>query len=148
MEKIKIKKVETKLEYAHSIQIRFVVFVNEQNVPVDREVDTFEDECKHYIAYIDNEPAGCVRWRDADGLAKIERLAVMKIARGCGLGKLIMDFVMDDILKLDQYDVMKLSAQDYAIPFYQKCGFQVAGNGYEDAGIPHHDMFYECKNKR
>ncbi|MDZ7834245.1 MAG: GNAT family N-acetyltransferase [Alkalibacterium sp.] len=33
-----------------------------------------------------------------------------------------------------------LDSQDHAIPFYEKEGFEVQGDGFLDAGIPHHFM--------
>ena len=37
-------------------------------------------------------------------------------------------------------ETFKLSAQSYAIPFYERLGFEAHGDEYDDAGIPHRDM--------
>jgi len=40
-----------------------------------------------------------------------------------------------------------LAAQTYALGFYQKQGFQVVGEAFLDAGIPHRMMFLELPLK-
>ena len=59
--------------------------------------------------------------------------------QGQGLGEQIMKRILSD-LKLSAVASAKLSAQTYAIPFYEKLGFVVYGDEYMDAGIPHKDM--------
>ena len=67
--------------------IRYEVFVNEQNVPEELEIDGFDGEAKHALAFVDGVPIGTGRILN-DG--HIGRVAVLKNYRGLGIGKLIM----------------------------------------------------------
>ena len=52
-----------------------------------------------------------------------------------------MRAVMDDAVRtVSDCKTLRLEAQDYAIPFYEKLGFTVVGEGFLDANIPHHAM--------
>lgn len=54
-----------------------------------------------------------------------------------------MNFIIEDIHQNYQVKKVKLRAQTYAIPFYEKLGFVVCSSEYLDAGIPHKDMQLE-----
>ena len=81
---MEIKVAETKELYDLCLDIRMKVFVDEQNVPADVEVDEYEDVCTHFVLLDDaGEAAGTVRYRPLeDGLIKVERMAVLKDHRG------------------------------------------------------------------
>ncbi len=143
-DKIVIKKASNKFEYGQCIQVRTTVFVHGQSVPMDREIDQFEDSAHHYIAYHNNKMAGAVRWRVSEkdsSIAKIERLATLADFRGKGIGKALMNHILQDIRSHLNIQTIILGAQDHAIPFYESMGFEVFGEGYLDGGsISHHDM--------
>jgi len=85
---LKIKIVKNQKEFDDVITIRKKVFIEEQNVPIDIEMDGLDDEAGHVIAYLDNKPIGCARIR-TNSFAKLERIAVMKDHRGKGFGRKI-----------------------------------------------------------
>lgn len=118
--------------------IRTKVFVDEQNVPLDLEIDEHEDECVHFIARIGGEPMGTARLMDK-GYAKLQRIAVSKDARGTGLGRALLQAMLDRAMELGKSEA-RLDAQVYAIPFYEKLGFKAEGPEFDDAGIPHRLM--------
>ena len=68
-------------------QVRFKVFVDEQNVPEELEIDGYDDEATHVLILLDDQAIGTGRIL-ADG--HIGRVAVLKKYRGQGVGKLIM----------------------------------------------------------
>ncbi len=68
-------------------------------------------------------------------------MAILETHQGQGLGYVLMNFIIDEIQQKQQVKKAKLSAQTYAIPFYEKLGFIVTGDEYLDAGIPHKDMY-------
>jgi len=74
----------------------------------------------------------------------IGRLAVVASARGTGAGKAVMAFL--EAAALARHGAngsvrVELSAQDQAMPFYERLGYTAFGEGYLDEGIPHHDAF-------
>ena len=56
-----VKLVETKLNWNRPLKIRIEVFVKEQNVPEQIEMDEYDDIADHVIALRDGEPVGCGR---------------------------------------------------------------------------------------
>lgn len=83
-----IKKVETNQEYNDALSIRKAVFIEEQQVPAEEEIDQFEDSATHFIAYDDHgQPLATARYREVDGVVKVERVAVAKKCSWIGFRK-------------------------------------------------------------
>ena len=117
--------------------IRYEVFVEEQNVPVDLEIDGLDDKAKHALAFVDGVPIGTGRILN-DG--HIGRVAVLKNYRGLGIGKLIMK----ELIKWAQdmnLEKVWLSSQWHAHSFYLDLGFVCVDEIYKEAGIDHIKMF-------
>lgn len=135
---VKIVRNEKQLEDA--LKIRRIVFVEEQNVPVEEEIDQYEDESTHFVLYSEKkEPIGAGRFRDVNGVGKIERICVLPTYRNRGVGKLIMEKIIE-FAKENNFSKVKLNSQTHAIPFYEKLGFKVISDEFMDAGIPHKTM--------
>ncbi|MGG4439250.1 GNAT family N-acetyltransferase [Brevibacillus fortis] len=135
-----IQKVTTEQELADALSVRRVVFIEEQEVPEDLEIDehdTLDSGTIHFVVYREGNPVGASRLRTyAPGVGKIERVAVAKTERGTGLGRQIM-LAMEELAKQHGYDSLKLSAQTQAQQFYEKLGYQAFGDLFDDAGIEH-----------
>ena len=117
--------------------IRYEVFVEEQNVPEELEIDGLDGEAKHVLAFVDGVPIGTGRILD-DG--HIGRVAVLKDYRGFGIGKLIMK----ELIKWAQDITLKkvwLSSQWHVHSFYLDLGFVCVGDIYKEAGIDHIKMY-------
>ena len=128
------------------LHIRKAVFVEEQNVPVDLEIDGFDSYCQHYLIEQKGEPVATARVRTPEqGKAKIERVAVLKEYRGQKIGAQLMRFILDDLTA--RYNVIALEAQTQALPFYEKLGFEKTGEEFMDAGIPHYLMYLRKTEK-
>jgi tRNA(adenine34) deaminase len=121
-------------------KIRFDVFVHEQKIPAEFEIDEHDPVSDHAIARIkkDGMPIATGRLLP-DG--HIGRMAVLKAYRGTGAGLAILQFLTEKA-KEKGFAEVKLSAQTYAIPFYQRAGFVAYGDEYDDCGIPHRMMRY------
>lgn len=122
--------------------IRKVVFVDEQKVPLEEEIDQFEDEATHVVLYDQNEPVGAGRFRVLDEYGKVERICVLASYRKKGAGNLIM-LKMEDIAKERGISKLKLNAQTHAENFYKKLGYETVSGLFMDAGIPHVTMVKE-----
>jgi predicted GNAT family N-acyltransferase len=123
-----------------AFKVRKVVFVDEQKVPPEEEIDQYEDESVHFVVYNDNdEPIGAGRLRNLDGAGKIERICVLADYRTCGIGKKLMEKIMQ-YAKDHGYEKVKLNSQSHAIPFYEKLGFFITSEEFFEAGIPHRTM--------
>src|SRR5450830_481133 len=117
--------------------IREQVFIIEQLVPIGLEWDEHDESAIHLLATNSaSKPIGCARILKG---GSIGRMAVLAEWRGLGVGKSLLSAAID-ICRKHQFPVATLSAQTYAIGFYEKSGFTVCSEEYMDAGIPHRDM--------
>ena len=117
--------------------IRIAVFVQEQNVPAELEMDEKDAVCLHAVAYdAAGTPVGTGRLLP-DG--HIGRMAVMKSARGTGIGSALLRGLMAHARERGHPDVL-LSAQTHAAPFYRAHGFEQVGGEFYEAGIAHVEM--------
>lgn len=125
--------------YKDSLALRFKVFVAEQAVPTELEVED-EEICLHFTMYDNEQAVATARLYPIDDKRlKVQRVAVDKLGRGKGYGRDIM-LHMEDYAKQDGFEELILGAQLHATPFYTKLGYEAFGEEYLDAGIKHTDM--------
>lgn len=120
--------------------IRKRVFIEEQGVPEEMELDEFDLHARHALAYAGSECIGTARLVTLAGsIGRIGRMAVLPRYRGQGIGRQLLE----TLLKASQSQDIKqleLHAQVSVIPFYEQFGFITQGDIYDEAGIPHRDM--------
>ena len=117
-------------------RIRFAVFVEEQGVPPELEMDENDARCVHALAYSAGRAIGTGRLLP-DG--HIGRMAVLKEWRGRGAGRALLQRLIDAARRRGDREVL-LSAQTQALEFYRAEGFEPEGAVYEEAGIAHQAM--------
>jgi len=120
--------------------IRETVFVREQGVPLELEWDGLDPKCRHVLAWNDQgEPIGTARLCPNGNQSKIGRMAVLKAHRGRGVGRALLNALLDHA-RAQGVAQLFLSAQTTAVEFYERAGFQAGGAIFEEAGIPHRSM--------
>lgn len=117
-------------------RIRVAVFVEEQGVPAELEMDEMDARCLHALAFENDQAVGTGRLLP-DG--HIGRMAVLKAWRGRGVGRAILQRLVAAARERGEREVL-LSAQVHALGFYRAQGFAPYGEVYEEAGIPHQAM--------
>jgi|SRR5690606_20137605 len=139
---ITVTKAVSKEDLETVFQIREAVFVVEQKVAPEEEYDEFEKESTHFLATMDNSPAGTARWRRTEKGIKLERFAVLQPARGRGVGQALVKAVLEDITAhAGQEDTtLYLHAQLPAVSLYEKFGFQTEGDIFMECDIAHYAM--------
>lgn len=121
--------------------IRTQVFQIEQGVDPALEFDGQDETAQHIVADVDGQPAATARIRQlTPHLAKLERVAVLQPFRGLGLGKQVTLKALE-WLRSQSISTVKIHAQTPVQGFYEKLGFVPRGEGFEEAGIPHIEMF-------
>lgn len=120
-------------------KLREVVFVNEQNVPIEIEMDEFDNTAVHFLLLEDSNPVATGRVINEGSTASIGRVAVLKEHRGKGTGAFLMKEMIAHCKK-QGFKKVVLGAQEYAIGFYEKLHFEVCSDRYMDANIPHFKM--------
>ena len=121
----------------HAQSLRVEVFVVEQGVPVELEWDEADEVSTHAVAYDEAGQVIATGRLLPDG--HIGRMAVRKSARGQGIGSEVLAALLQEA-KHRQFHVLVLHAQTHAVDFYTKHGFQIEGDEFLEAGIPHRRM--------
>jgi YbgC/YbaW family acyl-CoA thioester hydrolase len=126
---------------ADARRIRTEVFVHEQRIPVELEWDEADAHAVHAVAYNRlGQAVATGRLLPAEeGVAKIGRMAVHRVLRGCGVGEQVLRALAGEALQRGDRGI-ELHAQRTACSFYARLGFQPQGEPYEEAGIPHLTM--------
>jgi predicted GNAT family N-acyltransferase len=117
--------------------IRFAIFVGEQNVPHDIELDEMDEKSLHAVAFDETGKAIGTGRLLPEG--KIGRMAVLKEWRRKGVGADLLEALVGEARRRGLAEV-KLSAQLQAAEFYRARGFVAEGKVYEEAGILHQAM--------
>ena len=119
---------------AHAMPIRLAVFVEEQKVPLEEEVDDLDPLSLHALA------------TDASGLVvgtgrllpdgHIGRMSVLQAYRGQGVGSAVLSALVAQALRSGFTEVV-LHAQTHAIDFYSRHDFIAEEEVFYEANIPH-----------
>ena len=117
--------------------IRHTVFVEEQGVPVELELDGEDTSAWHAAAFSDDgRLIGTGRML---GSGKIGRMAVSQSMRRQGIGRALLDALVAETKRLKLEEV-SLGAQLPAVAFYERAVFEAYGDIFLDAGIDHKMM--------
>ncbi|AWB45213.1 GNAT family N-acetyltransferase [Paenibacillus sp. CAA11] len=136
--------VRTEEQLQRCLDIRMEVFVDEQKVPKELEVDEFDHigpDVHHVLIEVDGKPAATGRITYyKDNAAKMQRIAVRKDYRSQGIGKILM-LGLEEVARDLGFEKSVLDGQLHAVPFYEKLGYTVTSQEpFDDAGILHHRM--------
>ncbi len=126
-------------EIPQLFEIRRIVFVIGQACPPQEEFDGLDDEATHFAAFYDEKLVGTARLREVEKQYKLERIAVLEEFRGLGIGAKIVETMLN-FCKSEKNLSVYLHSQKYAVPYYQKFGFQEFGEQFYEANIPHRKM--------
>jgi predicted GNAT family N-acyltransferase len=117
--------------------VRGIVFIEEQGVDWEGEIDEFENESIHFLGECDGQPVAAGRLRMMpEGVAKLERIAVRPAWRGRGYAKGMVEALVAEAEKQNAKK-LKLHAQVYLEDFYGSFGFQRQGGIFRECGIDH-----------
>ena len=138
---MKVIKIDTEEALRKALDVRFEVFVDEQGVPREEEMDQYDASpasARHLLLEIDGEPAAAGRFiAYKPDTAKMQRIAVRRTYRGRGVGRELM-LALESWAKEEGFTNSLLDAQCQAEPFYRSLGYAaVSPETFLDAGIPH-----------
>lgn len=121
---------------ADALRVRRTVFIDEQGVAEEIEMDGRDRECVHAVLYSFGEPVACGRLVP---IGKLSRIAVLRSRRRLGYGRKIVSALEAEAREQGLAEVA-LHAQRDSIPFYRELGYHPIGDIFEEAGIPHRSM--------
>ena len=140
---VTVRRVDPGEGLSDAFAVRRAVFIEEQGVSEDEEMDGRDDEASHVVAYDGDRPVGTARLRTVEaGVGKVERVAVRAADRGEGVGRALM--VAVESLAADRgVETLKLHAQTRVEGFYEKLGYETKSEVFQEAGIDHVAMVKE-----
>jgi GNAT superfamily N-acetyltransferase len=130
-----VREADYSAESERLTAIRFAVFVDEQRVPAEIELDDRDPHCIHVLALTDDRDVGTARI-DLGHDGKIGRLAVLAAARRRGIGSALMR-ALHAIARRHGLGAVWCHAQLAAVPFYETLAYRPVGEPFEEAGIEH-----------
>jgi predicted GNAT family N-acyltransferase len=116
--------------------LRYEVFVEEQGVSRELEMDELDAIATHLIALRGDEIVGTLRMLEHEGAVKIGRVAVRAAARRSGIGARLMQHAAA-IASDRGFAEIILHAQVSVTSFYRRLGYVEEGDRFDEAGIPH-----------
>jgi len=137
-----IRTAQTDEDILKCLVVRGIVFIEEQGVDWEGEIDDYEGESLHVLGEIDGQPVAAGRLRYVDGWSKLERIAVRPRWRGQGLAREIVAFLIAEAAK-EGSTRLKLHAQVYLKDLYEQFGFRQEGDVFDECGIDHILMLRE-----
>ena len=121
--------------------IRDQVFIAEQKIPAEMEWDDADESAVHAVAYnrLGHALATGRMLEHVPGVAKIGRMAVAASSRHSGVGRAVLEALLDAARSRGEREAV-LHAQLSAAPFYERAGFTRRGPEFDEAGIAHVEM--------
>jgi len=133
---VEVRRASGPREIERALDLRLEVFVGEQGVAPEEEVDGRDGEALHLVA-VDGggRVVGTCRLLADGAVVKLGRMAVARQARGCGIGARLLELA--DAEAPAGVRRIVLAAQLPAIPLYERAGYVRHGEVFLDAGIEH-----------
>lgn len=126
-------------DYSEAMKVRSNVFVEEQGVPHENEIDKYDKIAYHVVMSDREEAIACGRIYFKDNFAKIGRVAVLKEYRHKGYATKICGELINIAASHEIKNII-LHSQTYAVPLYEKLGFKCIGDEFLEEDIPHYKM--------
>jgi predicted GNAT family N-acyltransferase len=142
-----VRRVRSRKEVQKAFAVRMRVFVTEQRVPAEIELDRDDRRAIHLLACVCGRAVGTARVVMRRGQAKIGRMAVVKSYRRRGIGKKLLNRAVATAMKIGARTIY-LHAQVAVLGFYESFGFRAVGPVFDEAGIPHRKMFLKAIGTR
>ena len=138
MHKFKFQKVKSSDQMQLCTIIRKKVFCEEQKISEDIEFDNLDDRCEHFLVFNDQIAVATARVRKKkDRGYKIERVAVLISYRKLKVGTLLINQIIDQYKKIDEYNFIILHSQVSVEKFYKNLNFVSYGKQFSEDGILH-----------
>jgi predicted GNAT family N-acyltransferase len=139
--------VTTEQQREDALAVRIAVFVEEQGIAREDEIDEYDDVAIHCVGYLDGAPVAAGRLVVMDGYGKVGRMAVLSEHRGRGIGAAVLVALEREGVARG-VTLFRLSAQLTARPFYDRAGYAPVGDVYDEVGIPHIAMEKRFRQSR
>jgi predicted GNAT family N-acyltransferase len=135
-----VRVAESDADREAALVVRRDVFIEEQGVPEEVEMDGKDEDAIHFVATADGDPIGAARLREVgSGVRKVERVAVVADRRDDGIGRKLMRTLEATAVERD-IDRLVMHAQTHVQAFYLSLDYETTSDVFEEAGIDHVEM--------
>ena len=136
---MEIRRPRDEHELAAALALREEVYVREQGVPLEADLDGLDDEALHLVA-VDGEIVGTCRILiEPGGTARFGRLCVRANARGRGIAAALLRAAEDEARAAGAVRI-GMHAQTDAMRLYERAGYSPYGERFDEEGIEHLGM--------
>lgn len=140
MDSLDLHRIPGEGELADAFAVRRTVFIEGQDVSEEIEMDGRDDEAIHFVILDGEQPVGTARLRMPEpDTAKPERVAVLSAYRDRGIGRRLMESIETEAREQGCSRAV-LHAQTAVVGFYERLGYEVTSEEFEEAGIAHVEM--------
>jgi ribosomal protein S18 acetylase RimI-like enzyme len=129
----------TDREYIEERYLRAKVLREPLGLPKGCEVFPFEKEAYHLVAIDQNKVVGCVMFNPEGKSGRLLQMAVFEEYQGKGVGTTLVK-KLEEYLAKKGFENIYLHARFDAVPFYERLGYKVEGDEFEEVGIRHFNM--------
>ncbi len=133
---MEVREARTESELSAALALRERIFCGEQGVSFEADQDGRDLEATHIVAVDDGVVIGTCRLLFRGPVARLGRLAVVRDRRGDGVGAEILGEA-DRIASEAGSESIALHAQTYALPLYERAGYETYGPTFVEEGIEH-----------
>jgi predicted GNAT family N-acyltransferase len=136
---MEIRRPRDEHELAAALALREEVYVREQGVPLEADLDGLDDEALHLVA-VEGEIVGTCRMLiEPGGTARFGRLCVRASARGRGVAAALLEAAEREARAAGAVRI-GMHAQTDALPLYERAGYTPYGERFDEEGIEHLGM--------
>ena len=127
-------------EYQEMIDLRRQILRKPLGLDFTEEDISNERNDVHIAAYEDDEMLGCcLLTQEEPGVVRLRQMAVTSGLQGKGIGRVLMQFA-ENIARDRGNRKMTMHARKTAAGFYEKLGYKITGEEFEEVTIPHYIM--------
>lgn len=122
------------------IQLRIKALLEPIGVPAHYIIPEKEKNDFFIAAFEADKMIGCcVLTSQENRIIQLRQMAVLKEMQGRKIGAAIIQFA-EKIAKKNGFTILMMHARNPVIEFYEKCGYQIAGEEFFEVGIGHYKM--------
>ena len=136
---LEIRRPRDLREREAAMALRREVFVGEQGVPPEEEIDAADAGAIHLVAVADADATvvgTCRLLDDGDGVVRVGRLCVRASARRRGVAAALLVEVEREA-RAAGARILAMHAQTHALPLYESLGYEPRGERFDEVGIEH-----------
>jgi len=127
-------------EYKQMIDLRHQVLRKPLGLEFTKEELEREKNDMLIAAYEDDHMLGCCILTETEpDKVRLRQMAVISGLQGKGIGRVLMQFA-ENLARDRGYKKLTMHARKAVIGFYEKLGYKVVGEEFEEVTIPHYVM--------